>query len=342
MKRVVLALVTLLAVVGAAAALLLYKAREELLSKQPVNAKVEVKEGETLKEAINDLLKAGLKVNPKLLYAYARYEKLKLKAGCYDLQGRLSPAEALRELTTGKPCLKSFTIPPGSDLFELDRLLSQEGICRRGQLLKLSRDKAFLRELGVPTLEGYLFPDTYFVNRNADCKKAIEVAVEEFKRQVLPLYRNYKPPQQVKEALKKVTLNELITVASIVEKETSLREERPLIASVIYNRLKRGMKVQCDPTVIYALKLKGEFKRKLTYQDLKTPSPYNTYYAEGLPPAPICNPSLSSLKAAMYPAKTDYLYFVATGKGGHAFSKSYNEHLRKVKALRRHGEKSSS
>jgi|OM-RGC.v1.005159839 UPF0755 protein len=332
-KRFLAVVISLSVLLGAVAAGFLFYAKSQLFSKRSVKVEIEVKKGETLKGAAGQVAEV-FKVDPKLLYAYARWAGLKVKQGCYKLKGELSPAEALKELTTGKPCLKSFTIPPGSDLFLLDKLLSQQGVCKRGELLELSRSKAFLEKLGVPTLEGYLFPQTYYINREAGCKRAVEVAVGEFKRVVLPLFQNYTPPPLVKRALKKVTVEKVLTVASIVEKESSYPPERPLIAAVIYNRLIRGMKVQCDPTVIYALKLKGIFKERLLYRDLKTPSPYNTYYVKGLPPAPICNPSLNSIEAALHPANVKYLYFVSNGRGRHLFSKSYNEHLKKVRALR--------
>ncbi|RKQ60601.1 UPF0755 protein [Thermovibrio guaymasensis] len=309
--------------------------RQELFKERYVSLHFEVKRGETLKEVVDRLSKEGVTDEPTLLYYFGRYKGIEVKSGCYDIKGKLSPVEVLKELTEGRPCLKSFTIVPGSNIFEVDKLLSQKGFCKEGEVLKLSKDKSFLKGLKVPSLEGFIYPDTYFVNRESSCREVLKVAVSRFHSVVDPLFKNYTPPDRVKKALKDVDLIKIVTVASIVEKETSLKEERPLIAAVIYNRLKRGMKVQCDPTVIYALKLKGVEKERLLYKDLTVNSPYNTYLYSGLPPGPICNPSLSSIEAALYPADVNYLYFVANGRGGHTFSRSYNQHLKEVRKYRK-------
>ncbi|WP_457680654.1 endolytic transglycosylase MltG [Thermovibrio sp.] len=308
--------------------------KRELFFKKEVNLKLEVKRGERIREVLNRLKEEGVIDYPQVAYYYWKFKKLRLRAGCYEFKGELSVSEVLKELQKGSPCLKSFTIIPGETIFDVDRELSREGFCKEGEVLKLSKDESFLKELKIPTLEGFLYPDTYLVNRKASCREVIKVAVKRFHEVFDPIYRSYKPPNLVKEALKNPTPLKLITVASIVEKETALRKERPLVAAVIYNRLIKGMKVQCDPTVIYALRLKGIEREKLTYKDLKVKSPYNTYLVKDLPPTPICQPSLSSIEAALYPAKVKYLYFVANGKGGHTFSKSYNQHLKAVRKYR--------
>ena len=314
----------------------------EVKEEREIHLSLRIEKGTSLKEVIEELWLKGAVEHPKLVYYWARYEKVQPKAGCYKLSGKMSLGEVLKALETGRPCLKKFTIPPGSDLFLLDKLLSDKGICGKGEVVKLSREESFLAQLKVPSLNGFLFPNTYFINENSGCKEALSLAVEQFKKEVLPLYRDYSPPPKVKRALGNPTLLQIVTVASIVEKETSVPEERPLIAAVIYNRLAKGMNLQCDPTVIYALKLKGKTVDRLTYNDLKVKSPYNTYYAKGLPPSPICNPSLSSIKAALYPASVDYLYFVANGRGGHVFSRSYNQHLKNVEKLREWQRKNGS
>ena len=316
--------------------------KKEVLEKKEVSLTLKVKEGTSLKELIEELHSKGIVEHPQLIYYWARYETFEPKAGCYSIKGKLSLNEIFKEFEKGSPCLKKFTVPPGSDLFVLDKLFTKEGICEKGELLSLSKDKRFLKELGVPSLNGFLFPDTYYINEKDNCRKAVEVAVKRFKEVVEPIFRNYTPPRKVRDALGKPNLLQIITIASIVEKETSIPSERPLIAAVIYNRLKRGMELQCDPTVIYALKLKGKDVKRLTYRDLKVPSPYNTYYVKGLPPYPICNPSLSSIRAALYPADVNYLYFVATGRGGHVFSKSYNQHLKNVEKFRKWQRKNGS
>ena len=335
MRTVLLFILTILLalILGALGLFLIF--RQEITEKRDVQLSLRVEEGTSLKRLVEELRLKGLLKHPEFVYYWARYEKISPKAGCYKLKGKLSLKEILKEFERGSPCLKRFTVPPGSDLFLLDKLLAKENICRKGELLSLSKDENFLKRLGVPSLNGFLFPDTYYINEKEGCRKAVEVAVRRFKEVVIPLFENYKPPQKVKDALGNPSLLQIVTVASIVEKETSIPAEKPLIAAVIYNRLKRGMELQCDPTVIYALKLKGKDVKTLTYKDLRIPSPYNTYYVKGLPPFPICNPSLTSIKAALYPADVDYLYFVATGKGGHVFSRSYNQHVKNVEKLRK-------
>ncbi len=343
MKRVfILLLITLILAFITGILGFFYIFNHEIREKREVKLSLRIERGTSLKEIVEILHRKGVIERPEFLYYWARYWGIKPKAGCYRIEGNLSPEELLRELEREAPCLKSFTVPPGSNVFLLDSLLAQRGICRKGEIVELSQNRKFLEKLQIPALDGYLFPDTYFINEKDGCKKAVKVAVSRFKEIVLPLFESYSPPPKVRKALKNPDLNQIITVASIVEKETSIPEERPLIAAVIYNRLIRGMKLQCDPTVIYALELKGKRVKRLTYKDLETPSPFNTYYTAGLPPAPICNPSLESVKAALYPADVDYLYFVATGKGGHVFSRSYNQHLKNVEKLRKWRRKNGS
>ena len=342
MKRFFTFVALILAGLVAGAFALFFTVKREIYEKRDVNIALRVKEGTCLKRLIGELHRLGVVEHPQIVYYWARYERVSPKAGCYRVKGSFSLKEVLKVFEKGSPCLKRFTVPPGSDLFILDKLFTKEGICKRGELLSLSEDKSFLKGLGVPSLNGFLFPDTYYINERDGCRRAVEVAVNRFKEAVEPIFRNYKPPEKVRAALGKPSLLQIVTVASIIEKETSVPSEKPLIAAVIYNRLKRGMELQCDPTVIYALKLKGKQVKRLTYKDLKTPSPYNTYYVKGLPPAPICNPSLSSIKAALYPANVDYLYFVATGKGGHVFARSYNQHLKNVEKFRKWQRKNGS
>ncbi len=307
-----------------------------LSKKQYLKTHLRVYTGESLKSVIKKLEKEGFVENGNLLYYWARWKGIKLKEGCYSFNGNYSPVQVLRKLTTGSPCLVSFTIPEGSNIFDIDRILYSKGFCRKGEVISLSKNKSFLESLSLPCLEGFLYPDTYFVREKADCKEVIKVVVREFKSKVYPLLTTYTPPSLVKKALGDITLKKILIVASIVEKETNLKSEKPLIAGVIYNRLKKKMKLQCDPTVLYAYKIAGLEKRKLHKGDTSFPSPFNTYYVNGLPPTPICNPGLDSIKAAMYPKETDYLYFVSNGKK-HLFSKSYNQHLKLIRKIYRNG-----
>ncbi len=307
-----------------------------LTAERNLNTSLRIQRGESLKSVIESLEEEGLIENGAFVYYWARWKGIKPKEGCYSFNGRYSPLQILQRITAGSPCLVSITVPEGSDIFDVDRILSLKGFCRKGEVVSLSKDEKFLKSLSLPSLEGFIFPDTYFVREGAGCREVIKVAVEEFKQKVYPMFDAYVPPRLVKEALGNVTLKKIVTVASIVEKETSLRKEKPVIAGVIYNRLKRGMKLQCDPTVIYSFKVAGFEKRELHKGDTSFPSPFNTYYVSGLPPTPICNPGLDSIKAAMYPEETEYLYFLANGKG-HVFSKSYNQHLKLIRKIYRNG-----
>jgi len=181
---------------------------------------------------------------------------------------------------------------------------------------------------GVSDLEGYLFPDTYVVTRSTPAQQIVDRMVAQFRK-------NFTPEMAEKARALGLTPRQAVTLASIVQKESGLSREGPAIASVYLNRLKRGMRLQADPTVIYALKRNGAWKGTLYRSDYGYESPYNTYVHDGLPPGPICSPGVNALKAAVAPARTEYLYFVADETGGHAFSRSFEEHLRAIAAARR-------
>ncbi len=309
-----------------------------LNEKREINTNLRIERNQSTREVLKRLKELNAIENEQILYFWIRYKHIPIKAGCYRLKGTYSPAEIVQELTKGSPCLTKVTIPEGANIFDVDKILSEKRFCRKGEVLKLSKDKEFLNSLHLKFLEGYIFPDTYYHRENASCKEIIEEAVKNFNRKTQSLFKDYNPPEIVKRGLKEVTKDKILIVASIVEKETPLPEEKPIIAGIIYNRLAKGMKLQCDPTVFYAYKVAGIEKEKLHRGDTSFPSPYNTYYIRGLPPTPICNPGLDSIKAAMYPEKTQYLYFVAENKG-HIFSKSYNQHLKIIRKIYRNGKK---
>jgi UPF0755 protein len=181
---------------------------------------------------------------------------------------------------------------------------------------------------GVSDLEGFLFPDTYLVTRSTPARAIVDLMIAQFQK-------NFTPEMREKAEGLGLTVVQAVTLASIVEKESGLTREGPTIASVYLNRLKRGMRLQADPTVIYALKRDGKWTGTLHRSDYAYESPYNSYASDGLPPGPICNPGLTALKSAVSPAKTDYLYFVADASGGHKFSRTFEEHLIAIAAARR-------
>lgn len=275
------------------------------------------------------LYKEGLLRNPLSFLFLHSINRKKLEAGEYEFDGLVFPWEIYEKISKGLKKLYRITIPEGSDLYDIAKILEENLICSSKDFLNyaLSAETAKKYGLKTPNMEGFLFPDTYFFSKNTHPIKIIDV-----------MYKNFlKRTEELRELLKEknLSLEEWVVIASMIEKETAKAEERPLVAAVIYNRIKKGMKLQIDPTVIYALKRRGEWQGSLTLKHLTIDDPYNTYYYYGLPPSPICNPGLESLKAALEPAKVDYLYFVADGSGGHHFSNSYSDHISKVRLYRR-------
>ncbi len=251
--------------------------------------------------------------------------KKKLEAGEYEFDGLVYPWDVYLKIARGEKKLYRITVPEGYDVYDIARLLEEHQICSREDFLKYATSPEIAKKYGLNTytVEGFLFPDTYFFSKNTHPLRVIDV-----------MHKNFlKKTQHLREELKNkgLSLEMWVTVASMVEKETALKHEKPLVSAVIYNRMKRGMKLDIDPTVIYAMKIAGTWKGVLTKKDLQMDSPYNTYRYPGLPPSPICNPGLDSLEAALNPARVDYLFFVADGSGGHRFSDNYTGHLQNIR-----------
>ncbi|MCS7201193.1 MAG: endolytic transglycosylase MltG [Dictyoglomus sp.] len=250
----------------------------------------------------------------------------RLKYGYYELSPRLSILEILKKLSRGDTLVIKVTIPEGLNLEDISYILSDKLNISREEFINLSKNpdkirgiKKYFPEDLPSSLEGYLFPETYYFPRDVEEEYIILTMIDTFFKKI-----NKEIPNWRKELEKKnFSLNDWVILASIVEKEGKLEEERPLIAGVFINRLKKGYKLQSCATVEYIFNFK---KAILTYEDLKIDSPYNTYIYHGLPPTPISSPSLSSLKAVLYP-EGDYLFFVSKGDGSHYFTKNYKEHL---------------
>lgn len=248
--------------------------------------------------------------------------------GKYLFRPGTSNKEILDNLRTGKSALLiSVTLPEGIKATSQARIFRRELGIDSARFVQLVFDTAFVRSLGIEshTLEGYLFPETYFFSWQTNEEEIIRTLVEQFR-----LF--YTDSLQEREQELGMTTKEIITLASIIEGETMVDGERPIIAGVYYNRLKRGMRLQADPTIQYVL---PDGPRRLMYRDLEIESPYNTYRRSGLPPGPINNPGRAALLAALFPAQHQYLYFVADGSGGHVFSRHYIEHQRAVYRYRR-------
>jgi UPF0755 protein len=254
-----------------------------------------------------------------------RHPRARLKAGEYFFDHPESPVQVFDTLAYGRIYLVSVTIPEGFNVFDIAALLDSKEITPRDTFLAAVGDVSVVANLapGAPSLEGFLFPDTYHFARHQPPRRVVEVMVRRFRAAWQAL------PENARRASALSPL-QLVTLASLVEKETAISDERPLVARVFSNRLQKGIALDCDPTVIYALILEGRYNGRLLLPDLRIDSPYNTYRRRGLPPGPIANPGEASLRAALEPAPGNYFYFVATGDGGHIFSRTLTEHNRNV------------
>jgi len=271
------------------------------------------------------------------LLAKARGDEGRLKAGVYRIEPAMGGREVLGAIVSGRQALVRLTVPEGATLSRVALILEEGGVAAAAEFRAAARDPALLSELGIPgpSLEGYLFPDAYTVAPDTTAVALVDSMLARFDATVTPAMR------QAYGTLG-LSLRDAVVLASIIEKEAVLDEEKPLMAAVLLNRLAAGMPLQADPTVQYALGYQAAtgswWKAPLTVEDLAVASPYNTYLAAGLPPGPISNPGLASLAAVANPAAVDYLFFVvdcaATTPGAHVFSVTYDEHLANVARCR--------
>jgi UPF0755 protein len=259
---------------------------------------------------------------PLIYMKLVRYND-SVKAGVYEFAKPMSAAEVLDKLIRGDVVLKSVTIREGLDRFAVARLFAAEGFGSEDEWNKLTADPESIHDLApeAKSLEGYLFPDTYKFNPGTTPKTIVQAMTQNFRKHF---------GKEMNYITTGLSPHETVTLASIVETEARLPQERPLVASVYLNRIGRRMLLGADPTVIYALKLAKRWDGNIRKDDLQIDSPYNTYRFPGLPPGPIANPGVASLRAAAAPAKSSYLYFVARHDGSHAFSSSLEEHNRNV------------
>ena len=249
-----------------------------------------------------------------------------LKAGEYRFDKPSSPLEVVGRLVRGDVHLLSITFPEGLTIPEMAALVASAGLGAAQDFAGAARDVSLVRAFDprARDLEGYLFPDTYRVPRRTTAQELVARMVARFEQVTGPEWRD-------RAAESGLTVRQAVTLASLVEKETARAEERPIVAAVYRNRLKRGMGLQCDPTVIYALRRAGRYTGNLTRADLAFDSPYNTYRRSGLPPGPIASPGRASLEAAVAPADVPFLYYVSRNDGSHAFAETLAEHNRNVR-----------
>ena len=292
-----------------------------------------IQRGYTVPQIAGTLESHGIVRSSLLFEWYARFahRPLLLKAGEYRFEGPMNLPSVTEKLRTGLVHHYRITIPEGLAMDEIAERFAGEGFGTRDHFLEAMRLTALMADWdprAENNLEGYLFPDTYFVTR--------DMSEEEIVRAMVANFRKAWTPERLKRAEElDLTTREVITLASLIEEETGLSHERPLISAVFHNRLGRNLKLACDPTVIYAVKLVKEYDGVINQSDLELDSPYNTYLYPGLPPGPIANPGLESIDAALYPAEVDYLYFVSTNDGRHFFSTNFRDHNRAVAQYQR-------
>ncbi len=286
-----------------------------------------VKSGQTLRDIAAQLQAQQLITDARKFRAYVRIKSLgsRVRTGEYALKRNMSPSEILKILASGRSIEYVVTVSEGLNRFEIAAIVERIGIGTRAEFLRLTQDREFIRRtLGddLPTLEGYLYPETYYVTRASGVRGLVRQMVAKFNASFAQVPAAV--GSDIAVALKK---HEIVTLASIVEKETGAAEERPLISSVFHNRMRKGMKLQTDPTVIYGIWVRsGTWNRNISRADLTTPTPYNTYVIPSLPPGPIANPGLPALMAAVRPAKSEFLFFVSRNDGTHVFSRDYGQH----------------
>ncbi len=292
-------------------------------------ARLSISPGSTLQKTARLLVAEGVlaSVQPFCLWAQFTGKDRSIQSGEYVLATPLTPRMLLETLTRGQVTHHVVTIPEGLTLKQVTKRLEDQGFGSQERFLSLNISPQFLAkwDLQEHGLEGYLYPDTYFFSKQNSAEDILG-------RMVGRLYEVFSPALQQQAQELGFSQHEVLTLASLVEKETGAAEERPLIAGVFHNRLRRKIPLQCDPTVIYGI---PNFDGNLTRHHLRTLTSYNTYLFTGLPPGPIANPGLAAMQAVLSPAETNYLYFVARGDGTHVFSSRLADHNRAVRRFQK-------
>jgi len=277
---------------------------------------------------IGDRLVAAGIVSDPLTFRAALWQSgsaRRLKAGEYRFDHPMTPAEVIEKMARGDVYVINLTFPEGRTILEMAQIFEMHGFGPASAFVSAAADASAVHDLDASAgdLEGYLFPDTYPLSRHTEATKLVHLMVSRFDHALTP-------ERRAEAKARGLSTRALITLASIVEKETGKAEERPEVAAVYENRLRIGMGLQCDPTVIYALEKAGRYTGNLRRDDLQMDSPYNTYRYPGLPPGPIASPGSASIDAVLHPADVDYLYFVSRNDGSHAFAKTLADHNRNV------------
>jgi len=317
-KRLSIIFLALLIPLFSGLSLLLYA--QSPLGDSKAACTIDIPKGTSFNRIVGILDDAGL-VKHKLLFsllAVTQSAAGHIRAGEYELASSMSPLEILQKLVRGEIKGYFVTFPEDMTLREVAARLASYKLVDEKTFMKLSSDREFLDSLGIAgaTLEGFLYPDTYLLDRSMETKEIIRAMVNQFRKRVDAELLN-----RAKEL--GFSAEEFVTLASIIGKESGNKEEKPFVSAVFHNRLKKGMKLQSDPTAVYGL---NNFNRVIKRKDLNSNTPHNTYRINGLPPGPIANPGIDSLRAALYPAPVNYLYFVSKKDGSHRFSSSLTAH----------------
>lgn len=280
-------------------------------------------QGSGIRKLAGDLKKAGVIRSSWhfVLMTRLRGDAHRLKAGEYRITDAMTPDMILRKIVAGDVDYRKFTLPEGYSVYQAAELLEQKGFFKRDAFLEKCRDRAVLARLGLneASVEGYLYPATYNLAHGGNEEKLLEQMIGQFNKTYAGITG--------KGGERNLSRHEVVTLASIIEKEAVSPEEKPIISSVFHNRMRIGMPLQSDPTAVYGVRA---FTGKVSKADILRPSPYNTYLNKGLPPGPIGNPGRDAVQAALNPAKTDFLYFVARQDGTHQFSRNLAEHNQAV------------
>ncbi len=278
-----------------------------------------IQQGRSVTSVAEELKDAGLIRSRFLFITMVRLRRGtgSIKSGEYSIEKGSNTSDIINKIVRGEVVTQKFTVPEGLYIQQIADLLQKEGITPADKFIEASRSRDLLEKHGIPfnSAEGFLFPDTYVVAKGLSAHKIVEIMIQRFFEELDHIKFN----QYNTEELKRVVI-----IASLVEREAKLDRERPIIAAVFYNRLKKNKRLESCATVQYIL---GKPKERLLFSDLKIESPYNTYLHTGLPPGPIANPGIKSIQAAIYPADVDYLFFVLKKDGTHYFTSTYREHL---------------
>jgi UPF0755 protein len=323
-----LILVLFVAIMGGAAAFSMYaRITEPYRGFEGTEQFVDIPAGAGSRTIGDRLAAAGVVRDPWTfrIALYLSRQGRHLKAGEYRFDKPMSPQEVIDKIARGDVFVIPVTFPEGLTIAEMAKIFEEHGLGTAASFVAAARDVGAIRDLDpvAKDLEGYLFPETYSLSRQTDAPKLVRLMVAGFTHALSPGVREAA-------AARGLSIRQLVTLASIVEKETAKADERPVVAAVYANRLRIGMPLQCDPTVIYALTRAHRYDGNIHKADLSFDSPYNTYRYPGLPPGPIASPGRASLEAAANPTPADYLYFVSRNDGSHEFARTLDEHNRNV------------